>query len=132
MAISVRLTLRRLHGEQGGVDRGTESFDAFDIGAEMSDHVAFDLRFSIVARHLKGGGKREGDDAVKTTEVGRSVEKDHRRTADVATVHDSRGRFGLVDHVMHSVQGKMRVGVMPPVQAYGVMGSLPSLQGKFR
>ncbi len=132
MATLVRLTLRRLHSKQGGVDRGTESLDALHICAEVGDDVTFDLHLPVVLGRLESGRQGDGDETVETADGRRCVEKDHRCSADIACVGDGRDRLELVDHVMHSVQGEMRVGVMPPAQTYGVMRSLPSLQGEFR
>ena len=132
MPISVRLTLGRLDGEQDAVDRGLRRSDSLHVRAEMGDDAVLDLHLPVVLGRLESGRQGDGNEAVETAECRRCVEKDYRRPADVAGIGDPRNRLGLVDHVKHSVQGKMRVGVMPPAQAYGVMRSLPSLQSEFR
>ena len=93
--------------------------------------MVLDLHVPVILGRLEAGRQGDGDEAVEAAEGRRCIEEDHRRSANVAGVGDGQNRVGFVDHLKHSVQGDMRVGTMPPVQAYGVARSMPSLQGAF-
>ena len=130
MTVSVRLTLGRHGREDCLVECRAEGHGTLDVGAEIADDGRVELRLSVRPRLIEGGREGHGDDPIVGAEEGRLIEEDERRgiPLDIVGQHG----LGFVGHVMHSVQGEMRVAAMPPVQAYGTARPMPSVQGVIR
>ena len=130
MPISVLLTLDGLREQEGAFDGGLQGSGTLNVRAKMSDDLLLEVRLSFPGWVVDHSRQGKGDDTVECGHGRGGIEEDNRSVPVVDG--QSQGRLGLVDHVMHSVQGNMRVAAMPPAQAYGVGRSMPSLQGPLR
>ena len=130
MPISVLLTLNGLREEKSGIDRGSQSDGSLNVRAQVGDDVLLDVRFTVSGRSVEPGRDGQGDHTVEGRRGGRLVEENHGCVS--AARREGVSGLKIVDHVMHPVQGVVRVAAMPQTQAYGVTRAMPSLQGPFR